>query len=1157
MSQALSPIVSLLWQRLLRVLWPLCLALAVALPGATDLSAAGPPLPQRVVVACSVDSAPFHFIDEAGQPDGMFVDLWRLFAQKAGIEVEFRCAPWAETLAMMKQGGADIHAGLFYTDERDAYLDYAGALFKAETHFFYHESILGLERLEDLLGFRIGVLEGDFAVEFVTQHLPGATLVPYRDYEALFAAAEKGEIRVFVIDTLTSLYHLSRRDLLQHFRYNVAKPLYSRSFFAAVQQGDGSLQEAVRQGMESIGREERAEIERRWFGTATFKTPDVLVVTHSYKYPPFTLLDSEGRPAGMFVDLWRLWAEKTGRRIEFLTSDWAGTLRALENGDADIHFGLFRSPSRMETMDFSQPYYQVPTSLFYPRRTRAFATFEELSGHRVGTVRGSYQAEYLRKFIPAAEVVEFSTNEAMVMAASKGEIDAFIGETPVISSVLGRLGKTGDFSLLGETLFTEKFHAAVKKGNADLLKLLDQGFSAITRGELAEIERRYVLDPQMRQMDRPMMRLTAAEEAWLAEHRQLRLGIDPGWPPFEFRDAEGSYAGIAADYVDLLGRRLEVGMTPLPGLSWEQVLEKARAKELDVIPAIVASPQRREYLAFTAPYLEFPLVIVARNSVPFIAGLPDLLGKKVAIVQGYVVEDFLKRDFPRLSLQPAADVDAGLKAVSSGEAYAFIGNLAAVSYAIRKEGLTNLKVAGSTPYSYDLSFAVRKDWAPLVPIIEKALQSLTAEEKNAIYNKWVSLRFEHGTDWSYLWPRVALGAGGVLAILAVVVIWNRRLSREVAERKRAETELARYQAHLEELVGQRTAELKEAGDKIGAILKSVPHGLLVTDMEQRIVLMNRAAESLLGSPLKEMFGRPLQAAVESPPVHDHVARLLAEGGPAGLLEVELFDRDRNEVRSYQVGTSWVRSAEGVTSGLIVVLRDVTLEREAERLKNEFITTAAHEIGTPLTAMIGYAELLLGQGEAAFEKDQEKEYLATIVAKGERLATIVDELLQLSRLEVGRPLRLELGPCALDGAIREAVADHRRESPARRFELSLPDEAMEIAADGRRVAQVLDNLLSNAVKFSPPRGTVRVSACMEGDEVRVAVEDEGEGMTPEQVERAFEKFYRGDTSMTAVGGFGLGLTIARQIVEAHGGRIWIESPAKQGTRVVFTLPAKGP
>lgn len=997
MSQARSPTVAPLRQLLLRVILLLCLPMVVGFPGSRALSAAEQSLPQRVVVACSTDSAPFHFIDDEGHPAGMSVDLWELFAQKIGIEVEFRCTPWAEALTMMKEGKADIHAGLFYSDVRDTYLDFVTSQLKVDTHFFYHKSIFDLNSLEDLLGFRIGILEGDFAVDYVKQHLPGATLVPYHDYEALFTAAEKGEIRVFVIDTLTGLYHLSRRNLLQQFRYNVGQPLYSRSFFPAVREGDSSLQEAVRQGMESISREERAEIERRWFGIATVKTPDVLVVTHSYKYSPFTRLDSEGRPAGMLVDLWRLWSEKTGRKIEFLTSDWAGTLRAVENGDADIHFGLFRTENRLNTMDFSQPYYQVPSSIFYPHRTRAFATLDELSGHRVGAVRGAYQAEYLREFFPEVEVVEFPTGEAMVMAASRGGISAFLGETPVISALLSQSGKTGDFSLLGEPLFREKIHAAVKKGNPELLTLLDQGFSAISREELIEIEKRWVRDPQMRQMDRPMIRLTAAEEAWLSEHRQIRLGIDPTWPPFEFRDTKGNYAGIGADYVDLLSRRLELSMTPLPGLSWEQVLEKARAQELDVIPAIVQSPQRQEYLEFTSPYIRFPLVIIARNDVAFIAGLPDLLGKEVAVVKGYVVQDFLERDFPQLSLQQAADVSAGLKAVSNGQAYVFIGNLAAVSYVIKKEGLTNIKVAGNTPYSYDLSFAVRKDWAPLIPIIEKALQSFTAEERNGIYNKWVSLRFEHGIDWTYVWRRVALGAGVVLVILTVVVIWNRRLAREVAERKRAEKELARYQAHLEDLVGQRTTELKEAGDKIGAILKSVPDGLIVIDEAHRLVLMNKAAEELLGVHLYDVLFQPARAIITDKALLKRLTTPTEEenGTPQDL---ELIDHRSGEPRVIQARTSAVHSTGGIQMGLVTSLRDLTRERELDRMKSEFISTAAHELRTPLTSIIGYVEVLLAGEDLGTE--EKSEYLTIIQNKSWVLEKIISDLLNLSGSNLG-------------------------------------------------------------------------------------------------------------------------------------------------------------
>jgi ABC-type amino acid transport substrate-binding protein len=168
---------------------------------------------KKVIIANCVDSVPFHYNDEDGHPVGMLIDLWHLWSEKTGIQIEFKSSAWPGTLEMVRDGEADIHAGCFYSEERDKYLDYAAALRSCDTHFFFHDSIFGLKTLHDLIGFKIGVIEKDYAVDYLNQELPEATLAEYPSNEALFDAVERGEVRVFVYDTPATLYYLSKKGL--------------------------------------------------------------------------------------------------------------------------------------------------------------------------------------------------------------------------------------------------------------------------------------------------------------------------------------------------------------------------------------------------------------------------------------------------------------------------------------------------------------------------------------------------------------------------------------------------------------------------------------------------------------------------------------------------------------------------------------------------------------------------------------------------------------------------------------------------------------------------------------------------------------------------------------------------------------------------------
>ena len=309
--------------------------------------------------------------------------------------------------------------------------------------------------------------------------------------------------------------------------------------------------------------------------------------------------------------------------------------------------------------------------------------------------------------------------------------------------------------------------------------------------------------------------LTPEEEAWLSEHKVLRVAGPKAFPPFHYYEKDGTVKGMASDYIRFLMERLGVQMEIQWNLSWPEVLSKTREKEIDVIACAARSAEREVYLSFSNPYLNFPFVIISRRDGPFISGLDDLHGKKVSLIKRVTTYEWLKRDkiavIPHFVNTPLE----GLKAVSMDVADAYIGNLAAVSYMIEKNGLANLKVSAPTTYgNYNLYFAVRKDWPQLVSIINKALDSMKPGEHAAIRNKWLSVRFEYGISTADVLKWV-LGIIGVAAlILTTILFWNRKLTREIHERQKAEEALGKAHDELEHRVEERTDELFKANEKL-------------------------------------------------------------------------------------------------------------------------------------------------------------------------------------------------------------------------------------------------------------------------------------------------------------------------------------------------------
>ena len=373
------------------------------------------------------------------------------------------------------------------------------------------------------------------------------------------------------------------------------------------------------------------------------------------------------------------------------------------------------------------------------------------------------------------------------------------------------------------------------------------------------------------------------------------------------------------------------------------------------------------------------------------------------------------------------------------------------------------------------------------------------------------------------------------------------LVEDITERKRVEEELRRAVVAAE-----------EAREQVDAILRSVVDGLIVTDMRHRIVLMNQAAEAQLGLRATEVIGLTVRQVIRNKGLPGALLAITPQAAarPGGV-DLELPGPDAPSPRVLRARTSLLRSGQERPTGAVTLLQDVTRERELDRLKNEFISTAAHELHTPLTALLGFAEVLLHpETFGPFSAEQQREFLAEIYQSGERLAGTVDDLLDLSRIESGRGIPLRRSPCDLAALVGKVVAYFRRLAQGHGFVLELvATRPPVLVVDRDKVVQVLENLLSNAVRYSPGGSTIRIGGEETAEGYRIEVSDEGIGMTPLQASRAFEKFYRVDASNTARGGLGLGLSIARHIVEAHGGRIWVTSNPGAGTTVSFLLPAE--
>ncbi|MEI6703536.1 MAG: transporter substrate-binding domain-containing protein, partial [Deltaproteobacteria bacterium] len=428
--------------------------------------------------------------------------------------------------------------------------------------------------------------------------------------------------------------------------------------------------------------------------------------------------------------------------------------------------------------------------------------------------------------------------------------------------------------------------------------------------------------------------LTAREHAWLDRKHTVRVRVGNA-PPYHLSNPEPQ--GISVDYLKLIGKRFGINFNFVKSgtIKWQEAVDDltGERKWFDLLITMTRTQEREKEIVFTQDYLFSPWVIINRTDGAFVSHINDLNGKNVAVEQGYIVKERIAKEYPQIKIVPFNTSLEALKSVASGVTDAYIANLTIASYLINNNGLSNLKVAAPTPFgSHDQSMGVRKDWPELASIIDKALIAMSDAEESEISNRWLSIRYEYGVDMKTFWSWIAGLTATFLLVIAVTLVWNRRLKREIIRRVKAE-----------EMVLENT-------QRLNFHVANSPMAIIEWDSDFIVTRWAGEADNIFGWNQAETIGKPIMDLdmiyEEDIPIVQKTIEKLTDGVTQKVVSANRnYTKDRKIIHCEWYNSVFLNAQGKLVSVLSQVL-DVSERKSVEEalLKTRALYSETEKIG---------------------------------------------------------------------------------------------------------------------------------------------------------------------------------------------------------------------
>ncbi|MGI2130011.1 transporter substrate-binding domain-containing protein [Shewanella baltica] len=754
------------------------------------------PLPDEpLIVVMGEDSFPYQYVDNDGEPTGLLVDLWKEWAKQSHTQVVFVARHWHESLEQLRQGKAQVHIGMGKTPEREQEFDFAEPIADVGTFLYLHKSLQGKKSIKELIPFQIGVVAASSHEAELHRIEPQLVFKRYESREKLLAGVAAGEIMVFAGLEGYLKDPASSQEVAANYPNTARIQIKAMQFVPAVKKGNLDLVDRINKGFTALDPHFIQQTERRWLGYQRQQAG--IVISMQLGAEPFVDLGVDGLPHGLYVDMWQLWSEKTGIAVDFISGDMNSSVDDVRRGLADAHIGYPESDDVKTGLNRAWHLYTVKSRLFLFQQQ--LTDLDSLKGKRIGVVPTAPYLVELRKALPQMALRYYDNMDAMVAGARSGEIVGFVASGAWTSHYLLLNKGWSDFSQYPNLEFSTNIYVLTRSDDPGLTQRIANGFNNISNQEFADIENKWMLNPKdhvFTQAERHVS-LSPAEQAYVESVGELKVGYLKQWPPMEFMDEQGEFAGINSDIVKLLKEQLKLKLTPVAFDDWHSLIDALQKGEVSLAGSVAQTAERQQRLAFSEAYWPSPWALVSQLEQVSVFNIAQLAGQRVAVVEGYHLVAQLMSLEPSLKLVIVPNTQAGLAAVTNGNADVFIDKVVTLASELKTSHYPTLKMSLLSDLADQHShIGVYPQFAPLVPLINKALALIDTQHQQQIYARWVSFSVATESAKYLQWLRyIVFGVIILCSVMVAVLLVNRRLNREITQRLVAEKRLLHVANH--------------------------------------------------------------------------------------------------------------------------------------------------------------------------------------------------------------------------------------------------------------------------------------------------------------------------------------------------------------------------